>query len=198
MKRGIKLTALATLVALALTGFTTGRGHGGRGGHKSSGSGGGGCSSSSQNHGGSSNSNSSTSGGSSAHDDDYDNGYDDSYGSSGTSGSSGRTPRYRSTPSSSASGGSASLRDATVKLVKCASPSAPYATVEVSNPNRSTESFLVSVDFMDAKGIRVTDKVDDVKVKGKGRTTARLKVDGEGLVGEIDRCVVDPTGSVER
>ncbi|WP_338697629.1 hypothetical protein V2W30_17395 [Streptomyces sp. Q6] len=197
MKRGIKLTALATLVALALTGFTTGRGHGGRGGHKSSGSGGGGCSSSSQNHGGSSNanSNSSSSGGSSRYDDS------DSYGnsgSSGTSGSSGRTPRHRSTPSSSASGGGSSLRDATVKLVKCASVSAPYATVEVSNPNRSTQTFQISVDFQDADGIRVTSDVDQVKVKGKGTARARLKVDGEGLVGEIDRCDVDPVGYVKR
>ncbi|ANS65950.1 hypothetical protein SLINC_3726 [Streptomyces lincolnensis] len=49
--RALKLTAVVAMMGLALTGFSTGRGHG----HKSrSDGGGGGCSSSSQNHGGSS------------------------------------------------------------------------------------------------------------------------------------------------
>lgn len=196
MKRGMKLTAVATLVVLALTGFSTGRGHGR--GHSSGG--GGGCSSSSQNHGGSS-SNSSTSGGSSGYGSGsgstYDDGDDTTGGSSG--GTTDRRPRHRSTPTSSASGSSTDdLVDATVRLVKCASARAPYATVEISNPNRSTARFYVSVEFQDASDVRVTSALDTVKVKGRGTTTARLKVGGEGLVSEVDHCEVDPAGTVVR
>ena len=75
----LKLTAVSTLVVLALTGFSTGRGHGGGSGSHDGG-GGGGCSSSSQNH-------DSSSGGSHRDhydDDDYD---DDDYGSGSSGGS---------------------------------------------------------------------------------------------------------------
>lgn len=58
----LKLTAVVAMMGLALTGFSTGRGHG----HKSGSDGDeGGCSSSSQNHGGSSSYNGSNSGGTS-------------------------------------------------------------------------------------------------------------------------------------
>ncbi len=67
----LRLAAVSTLVVLALTGFSTGRGHGGSSGD----GGGGGCSSSSQNH-------DSSSGGSHR---DHD---DDDYGSGSGSGGS--------------------------------------------------------------------------------------------------------------
>ncbi|MGW0814241.1 hypothetical protein ACWD00_13485 [Streptomyces viridiviolaceus] len=104
--RAIRYTAVAALVVLTPTGFSTGRGHG-----SGDGEGGGGCSSSSQDH-----DSSSSTGGGSYGDHDYD---DDDHGSGGGDGGN-------STPS---------LQDATVELVSCATQEKPYAIVEVTNPN---------------------------------------------------------------
>lgn len=189
MKRGLKLTAVAAMVVLALTGFSTSRGHGHSRGHSSGG--GGGCSSSSQNHGGSSNS--STSGGSSS---GYDDDDDDTYGSSGSTDSSTggytRRPRYRSTPTSSATGSGQQMSSGKARLITCATPARPYATVEVTNPNRKKATFDVLVDFLDKDGVRVTDGYQEVKVPANGRATAKIKVGGSGLVDEVATCDVDP------
>ncbi|WP_394433156.1 hypothetical protein [Streptomyces sp. SGAir0957] len=193
----MKLTAVATLVVLALTGFSTGRGHGGSHGH--SGGGGGGCSSSSQNH--DSSSSSSSSGGSSGSsgstydDDDYSYG-DDSSGSSSASGGSGytRRPGYRSTPSSSASGGDDSLEEGTTRLVRCATARQPYATVEVTNPNSRTHTFEVFVIFRDAQDTQVDAGRAKVKVRGDGKATVKVPFDdGQGgSISAVDHCDVDP------
>lgn len=137
---------------------------------------------------------------------DYDDDDDDSYGSStsgsstsGGSGSSGgrssggaynRRPNHDSTASSSPGGHA--LRDAKVELVKCASPAAPYATVRVTNSNKRTSRFYVSVTFVDADGITVRGQTQKVKVPGNGKVTARVKVGGEGLVESVDHCEVEP------
>ncbi|MEU8953547.1 hypothetical protein AB0C93_04505 [Streptomyces sp. NPDC048518] len=141
---------------------------------------------------------------------DYDDDDDDSYGSSsgsstggsstsGGSGSSGgrsgggaynRRPNHDSTASSSPGGHA--LRDAKVKLLKCASPAAPYATVRVTNSNDRTSRFYVSVTFVDAAGITVRAQTEKVKVPGNSKVTARVKVGDEGLVESVDHCEVEP------
>ncbi|MFI0241490.1 hypothetical protein [Streptomyces sp. NPDC016845] len=196
MKRGMKLTAVATMVVLALTGFSTGRGHGGS--HSGGSGGGGGCSSSSQDHDSSSGSSSSSgSGGSSGYDDDDDDDSsygDDSSGSTSSSGGSGytRRPGYRSTPSSSAAG-DGDPRYAKARLVRCATPQKPYATVEVINENSRTATYTVHVTFRDEQGFEVDDAMARVKVGGDDKATVKVLVDvGEGLVSQVDRCEVDP------
>ncbi|MGW6024739.1 hypothetical protein [Streptomyces sp. NPDC055099] len=193
----LKVTAVLVLSALALTGFSTGRGHGG-GSRHSGGGGGGGCSSSSQDHDSSSSSSSGSSGSSgstsgSGYDDD-----DDSYGSSGSGSSTGggsynRPPTHDSTSSgaSSSSGGS-QLDDAKAKLVSCATAKEPYATVKVTNGNAKTGRFWVSVTFVDADGITVIEESEEVKVAGKGKKTTRIEIGGEGLAASVARCDVDP------
>ncbi|MGR4850614.1 hypothetical protein [Streptomyces sp. LARHCF252] len=192
--RRLKFTAVLVLVVLALTGFSTGRG---RGGSHGGGGGGGGCSSSGQDH---DSSRSSTSGGGyggGSYDSD-----DDSYGSSGSSGSGSsytRRPNYGSTPTSSAGSGSRkALEDGTAKLVSCATPARPYATVEVGNPNGREADFSVSVTFEDARGITVIDRYGDVTVPARGKATVDVPVGGgTGLVESVDHCEVDRQALVD-
>lgn len=193
----LKVTAVLVLSALALTGFSTGRGHGGGSRHgDGGGGGGGGCSSSSQDHDSSSSSSSGSSGtsGSTTSGSDYDDD-DDAYGSSGagsstSGGSYNRPPTHDSTTSGSA--GDRQLDNAKVKLVTCATEKNPYATVEVSNGNAKTGRFWVSVTFVDADGITVIEESEEVKVSGKGKKTTRIEIGGEGLAASVARCEVDP------
>ncbi|MGV9877554.1 hypothetical protein ACWDUG_33680 [Streptomyces cellulosae] len=166
----LKLTAVSALVVLTLTGFSTGRGHGGSSGHHDGDSGGGGCSSSSQNH-------DSSSGGSHRDydDDDYDD-YDDDYGSSGGSGSS---------------EASMSPDAATVTLVECASEQTPYATVEVTNDDTVDGTFSVTVVFKDAAGEELTRGTEEVLVPAGETTTAEVPVDDETSLPQIDECELD-------
>ncbi|MFI7010420.1 hypothetical protein [Streptomyces sp. NPDC050145] len=186
MKRGVKLTALAVLVVMALTGFSTGRGRGGS--HKSSGgSGGGGCSSSSQSHDSSS---------SSRYDHDDD---DDSYGSGSSGSSSGgytRRPDYGSTPTATSTGGTSRLRDGQATLIRCADAKTPYALVRVSNPNGRTADFRARVEFDDAGGIEITRHFADVEVPARGTATVKVKVGGEGLAAGVHDCVLEPEADV--
>ncbi|MER7869305.1 hypothetical protein ABTZ90_19980 [Streptomyces cellulosae] len=165
----LKLTAVSALVVLTLTGFSTGRGHGGSSGHHD-GDSGGGCSSSSQNH-------DSSSGGSHRDydDDDYDD-YDDDYGSSGGPGGSET---------------SMSPEAATVTLVECASEQTPYATVEVTNDDTVDGTFSVTVVFKDAAGEELTRGTEEVLVPAGETTTAEVPVDDETSLPQIDECELD-------
>ncbi|MEV5234534.1 hypothetical protein [Streptomyces pseudogriseolus] len=169
----LKLTAVSTLVVLALTGFSTGRGHGGGSGSHDGG-GGGGCSSSSQNH-------DSSSGGSyrDHDDDDYDGSDDygdDDYGSSGSSGGSEAT---------------ASPEDATVTLVDCASEETPYATVEVANSSTTSGLFSVTVVFRYAAGEELVSRTEDIFITEGQTTPARIEVDDPASVPLIHECDLD-------
>lgn len=193
--RKLRFTAVLVLVVLALTGFSSGRGRGGSHGH---GGGGGGCSSSSQDHDSSRSSSSSGgsygSGGSSGG--SYGSG-DDDHGTSGGS-SYTRRPDYGSTPtSSSGSGGRKALEDGTARLVSCATPARPYATVEVSNPNGRKADFSVSVTFEDAQGLTVISRYGDVTVPANGRATVDVRVGGSGLVDSVDHCEADRQALVD-
>ncbi|WP_327691233.1 hypothetical protein OG870_20380 [Streptomyces sp. NBC_00461] len=173
--RGLKYTAVLAFVVLSLTGFT-GRSHGHHGIGKSHGignshGGGGGCSSSAQDHDSSS---------SSSHR-YYDD--DDDYSSSGSSGSSGGSGGTSST--------TASLQDATVKLVRCASATAPYATVEVTNPNAVAATFSVSVTFKDKRDEYLVTGFADVEVPANDTATAKVQVGSASLVASVDHCDVD-------
>ncbi|MET7518341.1 hypothetical protein ABZS88_33830 [Streptomyces sp. NPDC005480] len=193
LRRGLKLTALAAVVVLALTGFSTGRGHGsgksksrGSSSHSSSG---GGCSSSKQNHSGSS---SSTTGGSSADDDD------DSYGSS-SSGSSGYTSggssynrRPTRTPSTSSTSGSGRSADITAKVLRCAGKNSAYASVELRNRGSRDGRYNLTVHFQDASDITVIDGSTTVTVPANGTKVAKVKPGGGAdLLQSIDHCRLD-------
>lgn len=194
--RRLRFTAVLVLVVLALTGFSSGRGRGGSHGH--SGGGGGGCSSAGQDHDSSRSSTSSggsygsggPSGGAYGSDDDDD--------ASGGGSSYTRRPNYGSTPtSSSGSGSGKALKDGTAKLVSCATPTAPYATVEVRNPNGRKAGFSVSVTFEDDRGITVVDRYGDVTVPANGTATVEVRVGGAGLVDSVDHCEVDRRALVD-
>jgi hypothetical protein len=197
------------MVVLALTGFSSGRGHKIRS-HDSGG--GGGCSSSRQDHDSSS---SSTSGGSS-----YGSGssgsdpYGSSSGSSGspgsdaygsgtsTSGSGGGTyrsrPTHRSTPTASSSATAQAPKDGTAVLVHCASEEDPYTTVEVRNPNGREVLFTVKVAYKDETGFTMADSSSQVSVPSKGKATVRMAAAGTGVVDRIDHCQVDPRATADR
>ncbi|QNP75918.1 hypothetical protein IAG44_23420 [Streptomyces roseirectus] len=170
-----RLTAVSTLVVLALTGFSSGRGHG-SGSH--SGGGGGGCSSSRQDH----DSSSSTSGGSSggSHYRDYDD--DDSTGSTGggssSSGSSTRT---------------SVVQDARVSLVECATRKKPYATVKITNPNSTLDRFEITVRFLDASGAVVAAPLTNELVSGRKTEDVRILVGDAALAAKVARCEVRAT-----
>jgi hypothetical protein len=184
----LKLTAVLALVVVALTGFSSGQ-HG----HGRSGSGGsGGCSSSGQNHGGSSTSSGSTSGSSSSG--SYGSDDDDStYGSGTSGGGSGytRRPGHRSTPTSSSTGSGTALKAGTAELVSCATASTPYATLEITNPNKRKADFQAWVTFYDAEGtllLRTRSVMVTVPAKGKANTEAKL---GERFLASVGHCQVD-------
>ena len=191
LRRGLKLTALAAVVVLALTGFSTGRGHGSSKsrGHSSSSSSGGGCSSSKQNHSGSS---SSTTGGSSYDDDD------DSYGSSGsgssgyTSGGSSYNRRPTRTPSTSSTSGSGRSADITAKVLTCAGKDSAYAAVELRNRGSRDGRYNLTLHFQDASDITVIDGTTSVTVPANGTKIAKVKPGGGAdLLQSIDHCRLD-------
>ncbi|MFI5663434.1 hypothetical protein [Streptomyces sp. NPDC051684] len=160
---------MATLVVVALTGFTTGRSHGHS---KSRGGSGGGCSSSSQKH-------------------------DSS--SSGYSGSgSGYTRHTRHGSTSNSTSSASTLRDGRVKLLTCADARRAYATVEVTNPNSERARFDVRATFLDASGATVTSVGHEVTVPAKGRATAKVPVGSADLAAEVDRCDIAPDAYVRR
>jgi hypothetical protein len=176
--RRLRFTAVSAMVVLALTGFSTGRGHGSRSHHSG---GGGGCSSSRQNH----DSSSSSGGGG-------------SYGSgTSTGGSGGGTyrsrPTHRSTPTATASstGSARPLKDGTVVLVHCASVEDPYATVEVRNPNGREGVFYMKMTFKDRHGFTLIDAGGEVSVPAKGKATSRVAVASSGVADKIDHCEVE-------
>ncbi|MFD7437644.1 hypothetical protein [Streptomyces sp. NPDC059861] len=188
--RKLKLTAVAALVVLTLTGFSTGRHSGGTG---SGGGGGGGCSSSGQDH----DSSSSTSGGGtwsgSGHDDDdhdYDGssgsgGYDDSYDDTGTG-----------SGSDDGSGSGETLRDATAELVGCATEQDSYATVAVTNPNDRGAYFTVTVDFLDAASHRVEQGTWDEFVGANETVDVRVNLSSPGVAAKVDHCEAEPHATV--
>lgn len=167
----LRLTAVSALVVLALTGFSTSRGHGHGSGH------GGGCSSSSQDHDSSSSSSGGTSG-SRYHDYDDDDDYtgDDSYGSGGDTTST-TMPQ----------------QDAVVTLVSCASAEQPYATVELHNPNDRAGTFDLTVTFVDAGGEPVDVQTDQVDVPANDTVTVKEYVAGDAA--SVDHCDTDDLAS---
>ncbi len=184
--RTLRFTAVSALVVLSLTGFTSGRGHGH--GYHHSGSGGGGCSSSSQDH---DDTSSSTSGGGTYKDDDHDSSgggsgsyrdpdpYDDSYDDYGSSGGS--------------STSAPALEDATAKLLSCATPKRPYATVEVTNPNGDEGSFAVTLTFRDARDAEIISRVEEVDVPANGKVTVKADVRGSAdRAARVDHCDLEP------
>ncbi|MGQ4361857.1 hypothetical protein [Streptomyces sp. SAS_272] len=173
--RTLRFTGVAVLVVLALTGFSTSRGHGHSSGHGSGHGSGGGCSSSSQDHDSSSSTSSGGTSGSRYH--DYDD--DDDY-TGGTSGGSGS-----SSPSTT-------LHEATVKLLSCASPSRPYATVEMTNPRATGARFTVTVVFFDADSARLERQSAQQYVAGYETTTVRVDLSGAGTAARVHHCIPDP------
>ncbi|MFF4589021.1 hypothetical protein [Streptomyces sp. NPDC001388] len=167
----LRFAAVAVLVVLALTGFSTGRSRG----HGSGDGGGGGCSSSGQDHDGSSSSGGS--GGSRYHDDDYDDDTSVSGGSSG--GSSGSTQP-------------AEVQDATTVLLSCATKKTPYATVRVDNPNAVDATFSFEVEFLNDQADVVYRKPMTAYVSADGSTRVPVKVDDTSLFSRFDHCRVDP------
>ncbi|MFB7737784.1 hypothetical protein ACFC08_26015, partial [Streptomyces sp. NPDC056112] len=146
--RRIRFAVVSAVVVLALTGFSQGHGHG-RSRH--SGGGGGGCSNSLQDHDSSTSSGSYGGSSSGSYGDSDDDG-----GTSGTGGTYNRRPGYRSTPTSpSGTGRSRDLRDATVRLISCATRGKPYATVEITNPNDGKADFQAWVTFYDTGGTQL-------------------------------------------
>ncbi|WP_367322432.1 hypothetical protein [Streptomyces sp. HUAS ZL42] len=167
--RGLKFTAVTAMVVLALTGFSTGRGHGTK--HDSDGSGGG-CSSSSQDH----DSSSSTSGGSSSgsgsyHDDDD---YDDTSGSG------------------SSSGETATTADAAdVEVVECATKDDPAAKFDVTNRNDRDGTFKVDIAFKDASGATVEERGMEVEVAAGSTVTVGMKLSSADAA-KVAHCDADP------
>jgi hypothetical protein len=182
--RTLRFAAVSAAVVLCLTGFTTGRGHGHGGG---GGGGGGGCSSSSQDH--DSSSSSSSSGGGAYKDDDQD----DSYGGSGS-----YRDRYDDTDDDHGSGSGSGTSEpdqenVLVRLLSCATKKKPYATVEVTSLNATTEGrFAVTVSFRDARGVEIVSAVEEADVPANGKTTVRVPVPGRDHIARVDHCDLAP------
>ncbi len=156
--RKLKFTAVTALVVLALTGFSSGRGHGGSSGDGDSG---GGCSSSSQNHDSSTN----------RHDDDDDSG-------------------------SSGSGSADVAQESTVELVSCATAENPYATVEVTNPNSTSDTVTVVVHFLDAQSSVVDMQTVEEVVPANDTVQVKLDLTDASAAAQVNRCEAELMPSV--
>ncbi|MER5441606.1 hypothetical protein [Streptomyces sp. NPDC002790] len=164
MKRGLKLTAVATLVVVALTGFTTGRSHGHSKSRSSSS--GGGCSSSSQSH--------------------------DSTSSTVSKGGGSSYTRHTTHRSTTSSSTTRNLRDGTVKLLECASADQEYALVTVTNPNNRKLRFDAHGTFLAADGRTVADRHKEVEVAADGKVTVGVQVGSRTLAADVAHCDIDP------
>ncbi|MFI6662281.1 hypothetical protein ACIBL8_42995 [Streptomyces sp. NPDC050523] len=177
------------MVVLALTGFSSGRGHGNG---SQDGSDGSGCSGSGQDH------DSSTSGGGGSHASSSSGSTSSSSHDSGTiARSSGGSSQPAST-ASSFSDAARSLKDGIAVLVHCASMEDPYATVEIRNPNGRDGLFTVKVAFKGKRGYTLVDTSDQVSVPAKDETTFRVAVAGSGRVEMVDHCHIDPMAAAAR
>ncbi|MEW2130683.1 hypothetical protein [Streptomyces sp. NPDC005435] len=183
--RGLRLTAVLALTVLALTGFS--RGHHGHSSRHGSG-GGGGCSSSSQDHDSTSSSSGGSSSGGSAYDSDDSYGTDDdSYGSTTGGYRSPRTHR----PTSTAGGSGSGIKDGTVELLSCATKAEPYATVEVTNPNKRAVRYTAVVHFLDGTGAEIRTGRAEVDVPSRDSAKVRVPVGAAGP--DPDRCTAEAT-----
>ncbi|MEU3652355.1 hypothetical protein AB0E67_05790 [Streptomyces sp. NPDC032161] len=174
MRRHIRLSAVLLVVVLALTGFSTGRGHSGKSKSRSGGSSssGGGCSSSKKSN--------------------------DDYGHSGY-GSSGDNDDYGS--SSSSSGGTApspSASDAADAYVfRCAQPrkgkrkAVTTATVRLTANAAGPHTYEVDVTFLDAMGNTVDTGEARVKAEGGDARTVSVRMDNPRRVSRVKKCRVE-------
>ena len=176
MRRGseLRLVAVLALVVLALTGFSTGSHHSsGKSGVSKSGSG--------KSRSGSHSSSGGGGGGCSSSSQDHDDTDDDTvdYDSSSSGGSAEAT----STPG---------LRDAEAEVTKCVTEAAPYATVEVTNPNSVAGTFAVEIYFYDeAYDTTVDHQSKDVEVPAGGTTTVKFTLPKASLAPKVGHCEVD-------
>lgn len=159
---------MSVLVVLALTGFSTGRGHRSHGDD-----GGGGCSSSGQDHDGSS-SGGGTSG--SRYDDD-----DDGDLTTGGGGSTART----ATPSPTTSD------VADVRLERCATAEEPKARLGVSNYNATKGVFSVHIAFQDASGVTLEERTMDVTVAARDSVLLEVVLD-RAVAARVAHCEAEP------
>ncbi|MFI7396283.1 hypothetical protein [Streptomyces tendae] len=183
--RRLRFIAVAAMVVLALTGFSSG---GDRGNSSQDGSDGGGCSSSSQDHYGSTPRGSDPLGSSST---SSPNGEPDDSGTSNDRSDDAPQPTPTTSPSSSTA---PPLKDGTAVLVHCASLEDPYGTVEISNPNGRDAVLNVKVSFADRNGAVLIDTGTQVSVPAKGKTTYRVPATSR-YTDKIAQCKVDPVAT---
>ncbi|MEE1938380.1 hypothetical protein V1L54_02955 [Streptomyces sp. TRM 70361] len=159
MRRHLRLTAVVTVVVLALSGFSQARSSGGKGGgSRSSGGGGGGCGKDS------SSSNSSSR---------YRGGYDSDGGSSSSGGSGG---------SSSAS----SSRKPDARVVSCLGKDGK-TVVELRSRGR-TDTFIVYVDFRDGTGGLVESVRTQTRLKAGQTKRVELRPEDPAATGRAEEC----------
>lgn len=178
MRRHIRLSAVLLVVVLALTGFSTGRGHSGKSKSRSGGSSssGGGCSSSKK------------SNDDYRHSDyDYDSsGNNDDYDYGSSSGSSGGTA-----PSPSAS------EAADAYVFRCARPrkgkrkAVTTATVRLTANAAGPHTYEVDVTFLDAMGNTVDTGEARVEAEGGDARTVSVRMDNPRKVSRVKKCRVE-------
>ncbi|WP_431033224.1 hypothetical protein ACQYWQ_07955 [Streptomyces sp. P6-2-1] len=172
--RGIKLIAMAAITVLALTGFSTGRGHGSS--HSRHGSGhGGGCSSSAQRQ-----------NGSRASGDDDDDSYGSGYRNGYTSANRRHAPTSGATPAASEPAGGTRSRAVEATLISCVTAGRPWSTVRLRNTGTRAETYTGTVTFYDEDGgfVDLQGIVNERVAKGRTKTVKVKPVDPRG----VKRC----------
>jgi hypothetical protein len=115
--------------------------------------------------------------------------HSDSDGGGGCSSSSQDHDSY--TPRTTSTRRASTLQDATAVLVSCATKTAPYATVEVTNPNSRQAVFEVEFSFTDASGRTLSRGDKQVTVSADG--TSRIQVPASrAVLAKLDQCWVEP------
>ncbi|MFI0512604.1 hypothetical protein ACH3Y9_21195 [Streptomyces sp. WSLK1-5] len=95
------------------------------------------------------------------------------------------------TPRTTGTRRASSLQDGTAVLVSCATKAAPYATVEVGNPNSRQATFEVGFSFTDAAGRTLSSEERQVSVSAGGTSRIQLPA-SPAVLAKLDHCRVEP------
>ncbi|WP_328872088.1 hypothetical protein OHT76_19310 [Streptomyces sp. NBC_00287] len=97
---------------------------------------------------------------------------------------------------SSGSGSADVAQESTVELVSCATADSPYATVEVTNPNSTSDTVTVVVTFLDAQSSVVDMQTVDEVVPANDTVQVQVDLTDAAAAANVDHCEAELMPSV--
>ncbi|MGV9337723.1 hypothetical protein [Streptomyces sp. NPDC003688] len=79
-----------------------------------------------------------------------------------------------------------------MRVLSCATTSVPYATVEVTNPNKREVRYAAYVHFLDSSGDELTVGRAEVDVPARDSAQTRVPVPAGAVNVDLDYCEAEP------